>query len=91
LESFITRLETYLGVQRTRFSIEDVWAKTKPVPENTTLEKYFEHVFEWAANPPQWRDFLGPFITEYRQTHGRDPVLNPQLQFKRYVILVLCY
>ncbi|GAB1213250.1 hypothetical protein ATERTT37_002399 [Aspergillus terreus] len=52
-------------------------------PENTTLEKYFEHVFEWAANPPQWRDFLGPFITEYRQTHGRDPVLNPQLQSKR--------
>ncbi|GES66012.1 glutamyl-tRNA(gln) amidotransferase subunit A [Aspergillus terreus] len=83
LESFITKLESNLGVERTCFSIEDVWAKTKPVPEDTTLKKYFEHVFEWAANTPQWRDFLGPFITEYRQTHGRDPVLNPQLQFKR--------
>ena len=83
LESFIVRLERYLGVQRSRISLEEVWATTKPVPENTTLEKYLEHVFEWAGNPSQWKDFLSPFITKYKSIYGRDPALNPQLQFKR--------
>jgi hypothetical protein len=58
LESFIVKLEQYLGIQRTRVSIEETWTKTKPVTENTTLEKYLEHVFEWAGNPSQWKDVL---------------------------------
>ncbi|CAG8176305.1 unnamed protein product [Penicillium salamii] len=83
LESFIVKMEQYLGVQRTRISIEEIWAETKPVTENTTLEKYLEHVFEWAANPPQSKDVLYPFITQYKEAYSRDPALNPQLQFKR--------
>ncbi|CAG8226063.1 unnamed protein product [Penicillium salamii] len=83
LESFIVKMEQYIGFQRTWISIEEIWAETKPVTENTTLEKYLEHVFEWAANPPQWKDLLYPFITQYKETYGRDPALNPQLQFKR--------
>ncbi|KAB8225721.1 hypothetical protein BDV33DRAFT_198131 [Aspergillus novoparasiticus] len=47
------------------------------------VPEYLEHVFEWAGNPSQWKDFFGPFITEYRSTYGRDPALNPQLRFKR--------
>lgn len=86
LESFIVKMEQYLGFQRTWISIEEIWAETKPVTENTTLEKYLEHVFEWAANPPQWKDLLYPFITQYKETYGRDPALNPQLQFKRCVM-----
>ncbi|KAJ1714963.1 glutamyl-tRNA(gln) amidotransferase subunit A [Aspergillus flavus] len=83
LESFIVKLERHLGLERTRISLEEIWATTKPVHENTTMKKYLEHVFEWAGNPSQWKDFLSPFITEYRSTYGRDPALNPQLQFKR--------
>ncbi|KAE8143694.1 amidase signature domain-containing protein [Aspergillus pseudotamarii] len=85
LESFIVELERYLGVQRIRINLDEIWESTKPIPENTTLEKYFEHDFEWAANPSQWKDFLSPFITEYKNTDGWDPALNPQLQFKRCV------
>jgi len=83
LESFIVKLEQYLRVQRTRISIQEIWAKTKLVTENTTLEKCLEHVFEWAGNPSQWKDLLNPLITEYKNAYGRDPALNPQLQFKR--------
>ena len=87
LESFIVKLERHLGVERTRISLEEIWATTKPVHENITMKEYLEHVFEWAGNPSQWKDFLSPFITKYRNTYGRDPALNPQLQFKRYVML----
>ncbi|RMZ48130.1 hypothetical protein AFCA_011192 [Aspergillus flavus] len=83
LESFIVKLERHLGVERTRISLEEIWATTKPVHENITMKEYLEHVFEWAGNPSQWKDFLSPFITKYRNTYGRDPALNPQLQFKR--------
>lgn len=82
LETFIAKLENYLGVQRMEISMEEIWARTKPVAEEITLEKYLEHAFEWAGNPSQWRNTLYPFINEYRKTYGRDPALNPQLQFK---------
>ncbi|KAK2747761.1 hypothetical protein FQN57_001791 [Myotisia sp. PD_48] len=83
LESFIVKLEQYTGVQRTRINLEDIWQKTKPVSDNITLAEYFEHVFEWAANPPQWRDVINPFIAMYNDYFQQDPYLNPQLQFKR--------
>ncbi|KAG9185837.1 hypothetical protein G6011_07168 [Alternaria panax] len=46
------------------------------------LEEYLAHVFEWAANPDQWNDFLKGFLDEYEGAYGHKPILNPQVQFK---------
>lgn len=85
MERFLLKLEAFLGIERTRISLEKLWKETKPVEDDVTLKIYFEHVFEWAANPDQWNYFLKPFIANYKEAYHREPVLNPQVQFKRYV------
>jgi hypothetical protein len=91
LENAIQKLENFLGVERTSISPEEIWRATKPIKENITLEAYFEHVFEWAANPDQWNNVLKPFLAEYKEVYGYEPVLNPQLQFKRYVLAIVYF
>ncbi|KUJ13957.1 putative glutamyl-tRNA amidotransferase subunit A [Mollisia scopiformis] len=67
----------------TRVNLEEVWQKTNPVQTNLCLSEYFEHVFEWVANPDQWTGFMKGFLEDYRTTFGKAAVVNPQLQFKR--------
>jgi len=82
-EEFVVKLESYLNLKRTRISLEETWQKTKLVEIDLSLAEYFEHVFEWAANPDQWTGFIKEFVKDYKTKSGRAAVLNPQLQFKR--------
>lgn len=91
MEISLQKLEKFLGVERTPISLEEIWKTTKPIDENITLEAYFEHTFEWAANPDQWNNILKPFMAEYKGIYGHEPVLNPQLQFKRYVMAIVYF
>lgn len=77
-------METFLGVKRTPISLEEIWQRSKPVKTALSLEKYFSNVFGWVANIDQWNGFFKDFLHDYKSTFGRAPVLNPQLQFKRY-------
>ena len=52
-----------------------------------SLSEYFEHIFEWAANPDQWTGLFRDFLPEYEASFGKPPVLNPQIRFKVYVTL----
>jgi hypothetical protein len=91
MEISIQKLEKFLGVERMPISLEEIWKTTKPIDENITLEAYFEHTFEWAANPDQWNNIFKPFMAEYKGIYGHEPVLNPQLQFKRYVLATVYF
>ncbi|KAK4230165.1 glutamyl-tRNA amidotransferase [Podospora fimiseda] len=82
-ETFISRLENYLGIEREPISIEDLWSKTRPKEITETLSDYLEHGFEWAADPDQWTGFLQEFVKDYENKTGKPPALNPQVRFKR--------
>ncbi|KAJ2978116.1 hypothetical protein NUW58_g7596 [Xylaria curta] len=81
-ETFITRVEEFLGVKRTRISLADTWKKTRLKDTHESISQYFHHAFDWSANRDQWTGLLKPFIEEYTQKMGKRPALNPQLQFK---------
>ncbi len=86
-KKFIRCLESYLGLERTPVSLEETWSQTRPEGVTSSLSEYLEHAFEWAANPDQWAGFFKDFLEEYEKEMGKIPVLNPQLRFKRCVIL----
>ncbi|KAI8946022.1 putative glutamyl-tRNA amidotransferase subunit A [Xylaria longipes] len=81
-ETFITRVEKFLGVKRTRISLADTWKETRPKSTDESISKYFHHAFDWSANRDQWTGLLKPFIEEYTRKMGKAPVLNPQVRFK---------
>ncbi|OHE96222.1 glutamyl-tRNA(Gln) amidotransferase [Colletotrichum orchidophilum] len=82
-DKFIARLESFLGVQRTHINLARLWKETNPEGVETPLNEYFNHVFEWSANPDQWTGFFKEFVEEYEKKNGKPPVLNPQLRFKK--------
>lgn len=82
-DGFIGQLESHLGITRTSISLEDLWAHHRPEGIEESLSEYFEHAFEWAANPDQWTGLLRDFIADYEAKTGKPPILNPQLRFKR--------
>jgi hypothetical protein len=84
-DNYIAKLEAYIGVKKTPINLENLWQETNSVQTDESLEDYFEHVFEWVANPDQWTGFFKAFNQEYEETFGHQPVLNPQLRFKRSV------
>lgn len=57
-DAYIAKLERYLGVEKSEVNLAKTWQETNPVKTNKTLEDYFEHVFEWVANPDQWTGFF---------------------------------
>ncbi|KAI0111137.1 putative glutamyl-tRNA amidotransferase subunit A [Nemania sp. FL0031] len=81
-ESFITRIENFLGVKRTEISIADMWKETRPEGADESIAKYFHYVFDWSANRDQWTGLFQPFIEDFTQKMGKAPVLNPQIRFK---------
>ncbi|KAK3377120.1 putative glutamyl-tRNA amidotransferase subunit A [Lasiosphaeria ovina] len=81
-EAFISRLEAFLNVNRTAINLESAWQKHRPDGVSESLSEYFEHVFEWAANPDQWAGLFNSFLPDYEAKFGKPPVLNPQLRFK---------
>lgn len=84
-EKYITKLEKYLGIQKTSMNMERLWQETNHIKTNRSLTDYFEHFFEWVANPDQWTGFFKTFDEEYESVYAHQPVLNPQLRFKRYM------
>ncbi|KAI0435580.1 putative glutamyl-tRNA amidotransferase subunit A [Xylaria telfairii] len=81
-EAFVTRVEDFLGVKRTRINLADTWRETRPNGTHESISKYFHHAFDWSANRDQWTGLLGPFIEDYTQAMGKTPALNPQVRFK---------
>ncbi|CAH0051726.1 unnamed protein product [Clonostachys solani] len=81
-EAFITQVEDFLGVKRTRISLADLWNESRPADTDETIDQYLNHAFEWSANRDQWLGLLKPFIQDYTDKMGKPPVLNPQVRFK---------
>ncbi|KAL7914159.1 amidase signature domain-containing protein [Trichoderma velutinum] len=82
MENFITRVESFLGVNRTNINLADTWKRTRPEGTDESISKYFHHAFDWSANRDQWTGLLKPFIKEYTDKVGKPPILNPQVRFK---------
>lgn len=82
-DSFIAKIERYLGVSKTEMNLADSWKKSNSENTSETLEDYFKHVFEWSANPDQWNGFLKGFLEDYHEQYGKNAILHPQLRFKK--------
>ncbi|PKK51861.1 hypothetical protein CI102_5878 [Trichoderma harzianum] len=82
MESFIVRVEKFLGVNRTNINLADTWKRTRPEGADESISRYFHHAFDWSANRDQWTGLLKPFIEEYTDKMGKPPILNPQVRFK---------
>ncbi|QYT05271.1 Amidase domain-containing protein [Trichoderma simmonsii] len=82
MESFIVRVEKFLGVNRTNINLADTWKRTHPEGADESISRYFHHAFDWSANRDQWTGLLNPFIEEYTDRMGKPPILNPQVRFK---------
>lgn len=81
-EAFIGRLESHLEIKRTNICLEGTWQEHRPDGVTESFTEYFEHIFEWAANPDQWTGLLQDFLGEYETQFGKPPILNPQIRFK---------
>ncbi|KAM0467068.1 hypothetical protein ACHAPV_000582 [Trichoderma viride] len=82
MESFVKRVESFLGVNRTNINLANTWKRTRPEGTDESISKYFHHAFDWSANRDQWTGLLQPFIKEYTDKMGKPPILNPQVRFK---------
>ena len=81
-EKFLTRVESFLGVERVEINLGELWKDTRPEGTDEPFSEYFHHVFDWSANRAQWTGLLKPFIDQYKEKTGKTPVLNPQVRFK---------
>lgn len=81
-ETFIVRVENFLGIKRTNIHLADTWEKHRPNGVDESLSEYMHSAFAWSANRDQWLGLLKPFIDEYTEKMGKPPVLNPQIRFK---------
>ncbi|KAJ4155348.1 hypothetical protein LMH87_000599 [Akanthomyces muscarius] len=81
-ETFIVRVENFLGIKRTNIHLADTWEKHRPDGVDESLSEYMHSAFAWSANRDQWLGLLKPFIDEYTEKMGKPPVLNPQIRFK---------
>ncbi|KAK8042759.1 hypothetical protein PG994_013242 [Apiospora phragmitis] len=80
-ESFITRLEAHLDVQRHRINLYDQWRATRPSPESTDedLAKYTRTVYTNLVYGSMARNVIKPFVTKFQRAHpGRgQPFIEP--------------
>lgn len=81
-ETFVTRMENFVGIKRTNIHLAEIWEKQRPDYVNVSLAEYMHSAFAWSANRDQWLHLLKPFIEEYTEKFGKPPVLNPQVRFK---------
>ena len=79
--SFISKLEAYVGVKCTAIRLTDLWEKTNPVGINESLASYFHNTMAWTYAPTQWQTYK-EFEQDYRKVFGKAPYFNPQGQFK---------
>ena len=84
-ETFVTGMEKFLGVERTRINLSEIWKHARSDGMDESLVKAFHHAFDWSANRDQWTGLLQPFIQAYEDAMGKPPVLNPQVRFKVWV------
>uniref|UniRef100_A0A0B7JQF9 Amidase domain-containing protein n=1 Tax=Bionectria ochroleuca TaxID=29856 RepID=A0A0B7JQF9_BIOOC len=77
-DAFINKVEDFLGVTRTSFSLADLWNESRPADIDESIDQYLNHAFEWSANRDQWLGLLKPFLQDYTAKMGKPPVLNPQ-------------
>ncbi|KAK8034053.1 hypothetical protein PG993_009048 [Apiospora rasikravindrae] len=80
-ESFITRLESHLSVQRQTIDLYDYWSTTRPHPESTgeDLAKYTEMIYPSLLYGAMSRDVIQPFVAEFQHAGpGRgQPFIEP--------------
>ncbi|CAG9984813.1 unnamed protein product [Clonostachys byssicola] len=87
-EAFITKVEDFLGVKRTRISLADLWNESRPAYTDESIVQYLKHAFEWSANRDQWLGLLKPFIQDYTDKMGKPPVLNPQDGYSSSIMIL---
>ena len=80
-QSFISKLEAYIGVKCTAIRLTDLWENTNPVGTNESLESYFHNALPWAYAPTQWQTYK-TFQEDYWKAFGKTPYFNPEGQFK---------
>lgn len=81
-DNFISKLEAFLGAQKTMISLQKLWKEQPPAKTKPQLTEYFEHTFSTVASYDQGR-VLDKFFSDYKGAFGGSkPVLDPQLQVK---------
>ncbi|KAJ5698616.1 hypothetical protein N7462_000621 [Penicillium macrosclerotiorum] len=53
LETFIVKLEKYLGIERTPVSLEELWNATKPIKSEIALQDYMADLMKWNEGNDQ--------------------------------------
>lgn len=70
-ETFVTHLESHLGVQRHKIDTYDYWRATCPDPQNTDqdIAKYTGKIYPNLVYGSMARDVIQPFAAEFQRTH----------------------
>ncbi|KAL1980266.1 hypothetical protein VTN96DRAFT_4410 [Rasamsonia emersonii] len=80
MEDFVTKLEQFLGIQRSIVSLEDMWAKKNPADSRETLEDYLQNTFMTIL----WKGYyesLTPFRKDYEKKFGYSPYVHPTVRY----------
>lgn len=101
MEDFVTKLEQFLGIQRSIVSLEDMWAKKNPADSRETLEDYLQNVRLRLKKSPfcvlmlfqtfmtiLWKGYyesLTPFRKDYEKKFGYSPYVHPTVRYCWYV------
>lgn len=76
MESFVQRLEEFLGCKRQEVCIFDLWKKTHPKGTSGDLLKATGDVYKNIVYGQLSRDVVQPFTREYIQRFGKQPFIE---------------
>ncbi|KAL4863997.1 hypothetical protein BDV12DRAFT_206061 [Aspergillus spectabilis] len=78
IDEFVSRLEGFLGVNRTSVDVDAVWNSTKPVGAPATLQDMVHYTYGTLISVYQWLHLGVPFFRDYAAKHdNRTPYINP--------------
>jgi len=78
----MSKLESFMNVQRTNIDFAELWTSTAPVDTDLALAEFFEETFTKGAHKEN-AEFLHHFVSDWKHTHGgKPPLLSPQIRYK---------
>ncbi|GKZ48282.1 hypothetical protein AbraIFM66951_012045 [Aspergillus brasiliensis] len=78
LEQFVSRLERFLGTNRTHVDVDATWNSTKPADAPNTLQEMLQYTYGTLISVYQWLHLGVPFFSDYAAKYdGRTPYINP--------------
>ncbi|KAL2835669.1 amidase signature domain-containing protein [Aspergillus pseudoustus] len=78
LEGFVSKVEKFLGANRTHVDLDAAWNATKPAGTPSTLQDMLHYTYGTLVSVYQWLHLGVPFFQDYAaKFDGRTPYINP--------------